>query len=72
MDDSSVVTDLSNVEVCSKFTKAGSPVRDASKRLEEIASVSGNGGSCRGTRGPFAVEVTWAEGKLYDEAGAVR
>ena len=72
VDHSSVITEPSDVEARSKFSKAGSPVWGANKGLEKIASVSGNGGSCIGTRGPIAVEVTWAEGELYDEAGAVR
>ena len=72
MDHSSVITELSGVEACFKFAKAGSPVWGANKALEKITSVSGNGGSCIGTRGPFAVEVAWAEGGLYDEAGSVR
>ena len=72
VDHSSVITELSGVEACFKFAKAGSPVWGANKALEKITSVSGNGGSCIGTRGPFAVEVAWAEGGLYDEAGSVR
>ena len=58
--------------MCSKFSKTGSPVWGANEGLEKFASVTGNGGSGMGTCGPTAVEVTWAEGELYDKVGAVR
>ena len=72
-DDSPVITECSDVQVCSQFSKTGSPVWVASERLEAFASVIVNSGNGICTCRPSAVEVTWAKGKiLYDKVGAVR